>query len=379
MEHKTKLLLVADTYYPKVDGTLKFMEEFLKRTKDDFYISLLVPNYKHHKDTKTKTFCKTSRFFSLSGYPSIRNSFSNLRKITKSIKENEIIFIQGPALLSFYALFFGRFYNKFVITYIHVITWELLDNFIKLPKNIRKIIINISKKVAIWLYNKADIVLVPYHDLKDSLKEGGITSNITVAKLGVDINRFNIPKNKDTAKNKIGIAPSKTVIGYVGRVSQEKNVHTLLSAFQSIKNRKNLHLLIVGDGTKEIVKEIKQKKNVTLTGFVDNVEDYLKAMDIFVMPSLTETTSLATLEAMSTGLPVIATKVGFIKKYIIKDYNGVFFPRESPSHLTLKIKLLLEDIALREKLGENARKTIAYSFSWERSINKIKRILLRDE
>lgn len=379
MEHKTKLLLVADTYYPKVDGTLKFMEEFLKRTKDDFYISLLVPNYKQHKDTKTKTFCKTSRFFSLSGYPSIRNSFSNIRKITKSIKENEIIFIQGPALLSFYALFFGRFYHKFVVTYIHVITWELLDNFIKLPKSMRKIIVNITKKIAIWLYNKADIVLVPYHDLKDSLKEGGITSNITVAKLGVDINRFNVPKNKESAKSKVGISPSKTVIGYVGRVSQEKNVHTLLSAFQNIKNNKNLHLLIVGDGTKEIVKEIKNKKNVTLTGFVDNVEDYLKAMDIFVMPSLTETTSLATLEAMSTGLPVIATKVGFIKKYIIKDYNGIFFPRESPSHLTLKIKLLIEDIALRKKLGENARKTIAYSFSWERSINKIKRILLRDE
>jgi L-malate glycosyltransferase len=100
-------------------------------------------------------------------------------------------------------------------------------------------------------------------------------------------------------------------------------------------------------------------------------------MDIFVMPSLTETTSLATLEAMSCGLPVIATKVGFIKNYLVKDHNGLFFPRNKSTVLALKLQKLIDNKELREKLGKNARKTIAYSFSWERSINKIKRILLK--
>ena len=98
-------------------------------------------------------------------------------------------------------------------------------------------------------------------------------------------------------------------------------------------------------------------------------------MDVFVMPSSTETTSLATLEAMSCGLPVIATKVGFIKSYLNKNHNGIFIPRDNPAVLALKIKMLLDDTSLCTQLGQNARKTIVYSFSWERSINRIRRIL----
>ncbi len=136
-----------------------------------------------------------------------------------------------------------------------------------------------------------------------------------------------------------------------------------------------MFLLIVGDGPVIQVQEFKKTKNCTVTGFVPNVQDYLKAMDIFVMPSLTETTSLATLEAMSTGLPVIATKVGFMQRYIIRKYNGMFFPRNSPGILAAKIDQLLQEKELRRHLGQNARKTIMYSFSWERSISKITRML----
>ena len=81
---------------------------------------------------------------------------------------------------------------------------------------------------------------------------------------------------------------------------------------------------MVGDGTKKQVKEFKKIKNCKVTGFVPDVHEYLKAMDIFVMPSLTETTSLATLEAMACGLPVIATKVGYIKNYLVRNHNGLF-------------------------------------------------------
>ena len=95
------------------------------------------------------------------------------------------------------------------------------------------------------------------------------------------------------------------------------------------------------------------------------------------MPSSTETTSLATLEAMATGLPVIASKVGFIKNYLTKEENGLFFPRKSSSLLAMQMGRLLQDRDLGERLGENARKTVAYSFSWERSINKIKKQLLQ--
>ena len=369
---KTKVLLVADTYYPKVDGTLKFLEIFIEKTKKEIKTSLLIPNFKKEKDKQNKTFLKVSKFIKLSNYSSIKFSFSNLRKIKRAIKENEIIFIQGPALASYCAMYYGRYYKKKVVTYIHVVSWELFEKF--LPPFISKLFLNLIRKVSIFLYNRCDLVIVPYHDLKDELRCWKVKAPIEVVRLGVDLDRFKPGKDKKKAKKSMNIDPTKIVIGYVGRVSKEKNVHTLAAAFQKLGPRENFQLLIVGDGDKQLVKELKKIKNCKVTGFVKDVEKYLQAMDIFVMPSLTETTSLATLEAMATGLPVIATKVGFIKNYLVKNYNGIFFPRENPSLLKVKIERLLKHPQIMEKIGLNARKTVTQGFSWERSIGKITRV-----
>lgn len=251
-------------------------------------------------------------------------------------------------------------------------SWELFEK--NAPLILSKLFSKIIKNISVKLINKCSLLLLPYYELKKELRKAGIKTSMQVAKLGIDINRFFPSKDKQASKKKLKL-PNKIIIGYVGRISKEKNTLVLLEAFKKLDPRK-FFLLIVGDGQPEIVKKFGQNRNCKVTGFIDNVEDYLQAMDIFVMPSLVETTSLATLEAMSCGLPVIVTKVGFMKEYVIKDYNGLFFPRANPAILALKIEKLLENPEFKEKLSHYARKTVAYSFSWERSINKIKRILL---
>ena len=77
---KPKLLLVADTYYPKVDGTLKFMEEFLRRSQNEFDIALLVPLLEK-RGGKHITYVPTYKNITISGYPSIKLSLANLRTI----------------------------------------------------------------------------------------------------------------------------------------------------------------------------------------------------------------------------------------------------------------------------------------------------------
>jgi glycosyltransferase involved in cell wall biosynthesis len=372
MEHKIKLLLVADTYYPKVDGTLKFIEEFIKRSSNTFNISLLVPDL-GKKQGSNVTYLDASKRIILSGYPLMRLSFANLRKIKTAIKESDIIFIQGPALISYLSIFYSKRYKKKTVFYTHTIAWELFEKFA--PPIINKFLYRIVKRFSINSYNKCDQIFVPYPDLRDFLKREGVKSTILVAKLGVDINLFTPVNEKSSFKKKIGISPDKTVIGYVGRISKEKNVNIIQEAFKKLQKKHNLQLLLVGDGTKEQTRKFASLKDCKVTGFVPNVHEYLKAMDIFIMPSLTETTSLATLEAMASGLAIVTSKVGFIKNYVKKNYNGMFFPRNNARNLTLKIEKLLEDIEFRKKLGKNARKTVIYTFSWERSINKIKRYL----
>lgn len=369
---KLKLLLVADTYYPKVDGTLKFMEEFLKRSHQEFDVSLLVPLLEKRAG-KHATFIPTYKSLAISGYPSIKLSFATIRTIKKAIKDVDLVFVQGPALLSYLSMYFGRKAGKTTVFYTHTIAWELFEKFV--PPIANTIFFTLLKRISIFFYNCCDIILVPYKELREELLHEGVKSRIIVARLGVDIAQFSPSPDKARSKQLLGIAPEKFVIGYVGRISKEKNTEVLLTAFKKLKRQEELHLLLVGDGPDGQVQPFREIPNVTITGFVPDVQKYLKAMDAFVMPSLTETTSLATLEAMATGLPVIATKVGFIKSYLVKDHNGMFFPRNSAALLTIKIEKIRKDKELREKLGRNARKTVAYGFSWERSINKIKRLL----
>src|SRR3989338_6191704 len=98
-------------------------------------------------------------------------------------------------------------------------------------------------------------------------------------------------------------------------------------------------------------------------------------MDIYVLPSLTETTSLSTMEAMSCGIAVISTKVGYVQHYIEDRHNGLFFPVRNSYVLKLKIEQLLAEDDTRKRLGDNARKTIIKSFSWNKTVEDIDKVL----
>ena len=368
---KPKLVVVADTYYPKVDGVLIFMEEFLRRAHHDFDLRLLVPAFSKEKkiDSLKITFLDVYYKMKMFTYEGIKINVKNIRKIKEAVYDANTIFIQELGPVGIIALHYAQKYGKKKVLYVHNTPWDFLSKYFSLNRFWSEII----KQFFVRWYNKSDILLIPYPGLIDEIRIAGVHAEMQLARLGVDISRFSPLKDKDKAKTKLQL-PLKPIIGYVGRISNEKNTLTLLHAFKKL-GRKDAILLMVGDGRTELVKKFRESRNVIVTGFVNNVEEYLQAMDLFVMPSLTETTSLATLEAMATGLPVIVTKVGFMKNYIIKDHNGIFFPRNSVSLLSLKMDNLLRKSELRERLGQNARKTVTSNFTWEKSINKIKKFL----
>ncbi len=375
MKHKPTLLLVADTHYPKVDGILRFMEQFIARSRKYFHLQLLVPDFGQKKEGAI-TSVPLSRYMSLSGYHSVQLSRQNIHKIKTALQQADIVFIQGPAVLSYLSMYYAPKFHKKTIVYLHVLPWELFAKFA--PPVLNKLLAFIVKKISIRLYNRCQEILVPYPELEKYLRLQGVKTKITVTRLGVDIDRFTPAQNKEEWKRKLGLPTRKKIIGYVGRISREKNIGVLLDAFRKLPGQEEVFLLLVGDGPEQQKKICTTMRNCRVTGFIDNVQDYLKAMDIFVMPSLTETTSLATLEAMASGLPVIATRIGFMQNYIIKGYNGTFFGRNNSALLSKKMSRLLQEKELRQRLGRNARKTVAYSFSWERSINRIRRIVGRN-
>jgi len=193
--------------------------------------------------------------------------------------------------------------------------------------------------------------------------------------MAVNEDQFKPSDDKDTSKAKIGIPKNRFVIGYVGRIAKEKDLETLYRAFTHIKERrKDLFLLIVGDGPAE-QKMMFKGDDVRITGSIDNVIPCLQAMDVFVLPSLTETSSLSTMEAMSTSIPVIVTPVGFMKTYVENGYNGFIIPKRGIEDLANKIEELMDDSVLRTRIGKNARKTINKTYVWNKTSKEIIRLL----
>tara|TARA_B100000945_G_scaffold321421_1_gene335896 strand:+ start:3299 stop:4417 length:1119 start_codon:yes stop_codon:yes gene_type:complete len=368
---QSKILIVTDTYYPMMDGVLKSIEEYISKSKDKYDISILVPDTSTKKIKGIKTFFyKQSNLFKISIYPFPKWSFKNLSYIKKVIKDHDIIFSHGPSFVGLYlSLRYGKKFNKKNVLYIHGIAWDFILHYFPLSR----MIIKLFKKIIVIYYNSWDLLISPYHEAKEELEKAGVLSNIEIASLGVNTKIFKPVKKITEQKQKL-LLPQKIIIGYVGRICKEKNTLLLLNAFKKLDSEKYF-LLVVGDGHESILKQFKNYKNCRVTGFVHNVEEYLRAMDIFVMPSLTETTSLATLEAMSSGLAVIASKVGYIKSYIQNNENGILFSHTDFILLSKTIEEVGSNEILRNNFRNQARKTVVNYFSWDHTASEINKHL----
>lgn len=131
---------------------------------------------------------------------------------------------------------------------------------------------------------------------------------------GIDISRFKYnPDVRERMRRELGVE-AKRVIGHVGRFEARKNQKFLASVFGDVfAHDQSFHLLLVGDGderqdVEDMVRDMGLTEHVTFTGGVNNVQDYLQAMDLFVFPSLFEGVPYAVLEAQAAGLPVIASR-----------------------------------------------------------------------
>lgn len=375
--NKPRLLIAADTYFPKKDGVVRFLKETVDRLSANFNVTLIVPNFEKRKIEVKKgktTIIKlpTSRFVNITGYSAVKFSFKSRRLIKQSIQETDYVFVQDLAPIGSWAIKYAQQFKKPLLAYIHQINWEQVPSL--LPKIIRPFVRSFIKKFSIRKYNRCDYILVPYETLGQELAAAGIQTKREVISLGIDTETFKPSENKVESKLNLRLNPSHKIIGYVGRISDEKNLDTLLETFNQLQGQYPIYLLIVGGGPKQKIRRFENNKNTKVTGFVSRVVPYLQAMDIFVMPSLTETTSLATLEAMACGVPVITTKVGFLQEYVIKNFNGLLFPKGNSYNLKIQLKKLLENPKLRKILGKNARE-IAQTFSWDNTASGITAII----
>ena len=373
-----KILLITDSFLPLVDGVTKFSCDIINSLSKSFEFRIIAPDYglrlNDYNGAGIRYF-RTNKLIKINAgsvyHPAVPSIFSMLKEVRKS----NVVFAQTLPYLGAYGIIAARLSRRPVAMYFHQIGWEQVKHVVPGAPWFKELVRLYALVQMRFLCNLCDVIMVPSEEIRDVLNNEGIRAKKAVVRLGVDNRRFMPCRDKAAAKKRIDMPAGSMVIGFCGRMSEEKDVITLIKAFLKVsKGRKNLHLLLVGDGQR-LEKYTLRNRNIKITGFVSDVVPYYDAMDMFVMPSLTETTGLTTLEAMSSGIPIVTTPVGIALTGVSDGYNGLIFSKSDVNGLASQLEKLIGSRELREKLSRNGREYVLKNYSWDRTVKDVKKVL----
>jgi len=252
----------------------------------------------------------------------------------------------------------------------------------------------ISNDIILKIYNKIDKlslrfcnrVIAVTDEIRKELIHNGIKESkvITIRNATDNISSTtDIFMVKTEKKRLLNVRENYFIIGYVGRLSKEKGIKYLINAGKILKERiKYFKILIIGSGPERenletISLKLGLKENITFTGFLSDVEQWIQTLDVLVLPSLTEGTPLALLEAMSCAIPVVATNVGGVPEIIESGKNGILVEPRNAKELADAICMLQKDELLRLKLGKEAQVTVQNQYGVQNWIKRIEDEYLR--
>ena len=185
--------------------------------------------------------------------------------------------------------------------------------------------------------NTVEQVIVPTTKVKDLLLRYNVNRKITVVPTGVDLEKFNPTVFSQEDVNEIkfehGISLEDKVILYIGRISKEKNIAYMIGNLsQYFKSREQIKFVLIGSGPellnlKALVKELEIEDKILFLGSKpwDQIGLYYQMGDVFVSASNSETQGLTYIEAMASGLCVVAKEDDCLQDILIEGYNGYSF------------------------------------------------------
>lgn len=263
------------------------------------------------------------------------------RVLDRAIREFDphVVHIQDHYFLSRTAVQIARKYGYRLLATNHFLPENLADNM-PLPAWLQPAVERLLWAHMLALYRQVDAVTAPSRTAVRILHAQTLDRPLKPISCGVDLHRFHPRQNldRDALRRQYGLDPHKTLFLYVGRIDREKDIHILLRGLAQLE-RHDLQIGIVGKGSylaalqEEVATLALDDGRVVLTGFVpdDDLPRLLNAADAFAMPSPAELLSIATLEAMASGLPVLAANARALPELVEHQVNGYLFTAGDPA------------------------------------------------
>ncbi|ODU91301.1 MAG: glycoside hydrolase [Thiobacillus sp. 65-69] len=226
-------------------------------------------------------------------------------------------------------------------------------------------------------HNKAAVTLVPTEGIRRELAASGY-DNLEIIGRGVDTRLFHPGRRDPALRARWGVAPDDTVALYVGRLAAEKNLALVFRAYDAMREaHAPTRLVLVGDGPERAAWQAKRPDAVfcgTQTG--ETLAAHYASGDVFLFPSLTETWGNVTIEAMASGLAVVAYDCAAAEEVIRHGENGLKAAPEEALSFLREAAALAPDRLLQRRLGAAASARAA-QLSWDAIVDGFERVLLR--
>jgi glycosyltransferase involved in cell wall biosynthesis len=203
------------------------------------------------------------------------------------------------------------------------------------------------------------LIVVSPRNTEKGLADGIATSRkYVIIRSGIELDRFRLPaRPRPAVRAEVGIPPESAVVGTVTRLSPQKAPLDFVgAAAQVAAQRPDVHFVIVGDGplraeVEARVSDLGLTGRVHLTGLRRDVPDLLHSFDVFALTSLWEGLPRVLPQAMAVGLPIVATAVDGNAEAVTDGLNGFLTPGGDPQAMADALLRLLDDPALRQKMG----------------------------
>ncbi|NHM28354.1 glycosyltransferase family 4 protein [Desulfofundulus sp. TPOSR] len=208
------------------------------------------------------------------------------------------------------------------------------------------------------------------------IKEGLPPDRVVTVHNGIDPAPFRCEVDRLAVLRSLGLPPLGQLVGTIARLAPQKGVSYFLQAAAILCRDYQVNFVVVGDGP---LREALEQQGRALglsgrlffTGERRDIPRILAAMDIFVLPSITEGLPLTILEAMAAGKPVVATRVGGLPEAVIDGETGFLVPPRNPQALARALVRLLSERRKAEEMGQKGRQRVMEHFTVEAMVRKI--------
>ena len=373
-----KILIATDTYYPDVNGAAYFayrLATILAERGHNVFVMCPSRSFKNTVSNDKGVTVYGIRSIPIPVYQNFRISPlfipGTIRRAVEEISP-DIVHIQNHFLIGKQAVSAAKKLGIPVIGTNHFMP-ENLVHYLHLPEIAEKWLRKFAWRECIRIFRQLDFVTTPTKTAVALLKNAGFSKDVIPISCGIDLDRFKPTNDGAYLERRFAIPTDKPVLLYVGRLDKEKRIDLILRALPDILRVTSVHLVLAGIGKeKQKLEELTEKlgiqKAVTFTGFVpdEDLQNIYRIADIFVIAGIAELQSIVTMEAMASGLPVVAVNAMALPELVHDGENGYLFSDGDKQMLAEKIIAILTNQTMRTQMSKKSLEIIK-----DHDINKI--------